>query len=67
MAELAMSRKWLQVISLCSTEKSAPEVPGVPGALAFLGWQFELTSPIMGLFGGETDSLFHRKLFTTAE
>jgi hypothetical protein len=64
MAELAMSRKWLQVISLCSTEKSAPEVPG---ALAFLGWQFELTSPIMGLFGGETDSLFHRKLFTTAE
>ena len=41
--------------------------PEVPGALAFLGWQFELTSPIMGLFGGETDSPFHRKLFTTAE
>jgi hypothetical protein len=45
----------------CGAEESVTEVPG---ALAFLRWQFELTSPFMGLFTGGTDSLFHRKLFT---
>ena len=34
----------------CGAEESVTEVPG---ALAFLRWQFELTSPIKGLFGGE--------------
>jgi hypothetical protein len=40
--------------------------PELPGALAFLRWQFELTSPIEP-FASERDSRFHQKFLTTIE
>jgi len=41
--------------------------PEVPGALAFLRWQFEQISPIIELFAGGRDLLFHQKLSPLAE
>jgi hypothetical protein len=41
--------------------------PEVPDALAFLRWQFELTSPNIEPFASGRDSLFHQKFLTTIE